>query len=326
VDFQLNEDQQALQEGIRAFCEDRYAFEQVPELEKQPLQRERWSELAEMGVFALRLAEADGGVGLGMAEAVLVFAELGRRVVPGPLVWSHLAAGVVGGAADGSTIVGGLDLTHASSDPILVEHCGALDVLLVLRADGVYRVEVGDLEASPVATPLDPLTPLHQLANLPNGERLAGAEEAARLRVLGNALTSAFMLGITEATLEYAVEYAKKREQFGRAIAGFQAIKHFCADMYAKQEMARAAVYAAGATLDDPQVGDPLRAVASARVVASEASMKNARLCLQIYGGMGYTWEMPPHYYLKRVFVLENAFGVGEEYEEVVASRIDAAA
>jgi alkylation response protein AidB-like acyl-CoA dehydrogenase len=54
--------------------------------------------------------------------------------------------------------------------------------------------------------------------------------------------------------------------------------------------------------------------------------MKNARLCLQIYGGMGYTWEMPPHYYLKRVFVLENAFGVGEEYEEVVASRIDAAA
>ena len=122
---------------------------------------------------------------------------------------------------------------------------------------------------------------------------------------------------------ELAVDYAKKREQFDRPIASFQAIKHFAADMHARQEMARAAVYAAGATCDDPSVGDVVRAVASARVVAGEAAMKNARMCIQIYGGMGYTWEMPPHYYLKRAFVLEGSFGSGDEHCETVAERID---
>ena len=92
--------------------------------------------------------------------------------------------------------------------------------------------------------------------------------------------------------------------------------------MYVKQEVARAAVYAAGCTVDDPEIGDPIRAVASARVVAGEAAVHNARKCVQIYGGMGFTWEMPPHYYLKRTWVLENAFGTGEDAAERVAERI----
>jgi alkylation response protein AidB-like acyl-CoA dehydrogenase len=93
--------------------------------------------------------------------------------------------------------------------------------------------------------------------------------------------------------------------------------------MHVRQEMARASVYAAGATFDDPSVGDVARAVASARVVAGEAAMKNARMCVQIYGGMGYTWEMPPHYYLKRAFVLERAFAGAHEACETLAERID---
>jgi alkylation response protein AidB-like acyl-CoA dehydrogenase len=136
-------------------------------------------------------------------------------------------------------------------------------------------------------------------------------------------LSAALCIGIAEMTTELAVEYAKKREQFDRPIASFQAIKHFAADMHVRHEVARAAVYAAGATFDDPSVGDVARAVASARVVAAEAAMKNARMCIQIYGGMGYTWEMPPHYYLKRAFVLEHAFTAADEACETIAERID---
>jgi alkylation response protein AidB-like acyl-CoA dehydrogenase len=323
MDFALTEDQQALQSGIRSFCDDRYAFDKIAELEKAPLERARWRELAEMGVFSLRLPEAQGGVGLGMAEAVLVFAELGRRVVPGPLLFSHLLAGLVRGAAAGDVIVGGLDRWHTSSDPLLVEYKDGLDVLAVLAKDGVHRIDARELAGTRIETPLDPLTPLSHVRELPKGERIAGPEEAARLRLEGALLTSALCLGVAEITTELAVEYAKKREQFDRPIASFQAIKHFAADMHVRQEMARAAVYAAGATLDDPSVGDALRAVASARVVAGEAAMKNARMCVQIYGGMGYTWEMPPHYYLKRAFVLESSFGSGEEHSETVAERID---
>ena len=323
MDFRVSADQQALQQGIRSFCEGRVSIDQLRELEeKRGFDRELWSELAEMGVFGLRLPESRGGVGLGSAEAVLVFAELGRSLVPGPLVWSHLAADLVDGAASGEVVVGGLDLIGAAAQPTLVEHCSDLDVLLLLRADGVQRVDPRQLEARPVAVPLDPLTPLHEVAALPEGERVAGPDVARRLWVEGAALVSAQLLGIAEATLELALDYAKKREQFGNPIGSFQSIKHMLADMFVRQEVARAGVYAAGATLDHPEVGDVERAVAGAKITGGESAMKNARACIQIHGGMGYTWEVPAHYYLKRTWVLETVFGTIEEHAERVAERV----
>jgi hypothetical protein len=263
-------------------------------------------------------------VGLGSADAVIVFAELGRSLVPGPLAWTHLAADLVPGAGAGEIVVGGVEEPRAGSDPILVEHLDQLDALLVLRRDGIHRVDPKALSAEPVATPLDPFTPIFHVEALPAGERIADAEAAAVLRLEGAALTAALLFGIAERTQELATEYAKKREQFGRAIGGFQAIKHILADCYTRQELARAVAYAAGATLDDPAVGSVARAVATAKVVAGDAAMKNARACIQVHGGMGYTWEIPAHYYLKRVWVLENAFGDVGEHAERMAEIIAA--
>jgi alkylation response protein AidB-like acyl-CoA dehydrogenase len=304
VDFRLSEDQEALRAGIRSFCEGRVTSDHLRTLEKErAFDPALWRELAELGVFQIRRPEAAGGLGLGNADAVLAFAELGRRLVPGPLAWSHLAAGLVDGAATGDVVVGGLDLAGAPAGPHLVEHCESLDVLLLLRDDGVLRIDARGLAAEPVAVPLDPLTPLHLLAALPT-------------------LVAGQLLGIAEATQELAVDYAKRREQFGRTIGSFQAIKHLLADMLVRQELARAAVYAAGATLDDPAVGDPARAVAGAKLLATEAAIKNARTCIQVHGGMGYTWELPAHYYLKRAYVLGSVFGTPEEHAESVAARI----
>lgn len=325
MDFRVTEDQEALREGVRSFCAGRVSFEALAALEKTgAFDASLWRELAELGVFSLRLPEAGGGVGLGSADAVLVFAELGKRLVPGPLVWSHLAAGLVPGAAAGETVVGGLDLAHAGSEPLLVEHLPALDALLALRSTGVYRIDPKELASEPVGIPTDPLTPVHHVASLPEGERLGGPEEVARLRREGAVLAAALELGIAEETLTLAVAYAKEREQFGRPIGSFQALKHMMADMFVRQEKARAAVYAAGATLDDPEVGDVVRAVATAKLCADEAAERNARACIQIHGGMGFTWEMPPHYYLKRAWVLERVFGGAEEHAEAVAERLEA--
>jgi len=317
MNFQLSEDQEALQQGVRSFCEGRVPFGQLAELERtQGFDPTLWGGLAEMGVFNLRVAERDEGVGLGSADAVLVFQELGRRLVPGPLIWSHLAAGLIKGAATGEVVVGGLDLMGAATAPVLVEHLESLAALLVLRPQGAYRVAPEELNAEAVAVPLDPLTPMHHVEMLPEGELIVGAEGARRLRLEGGALASAQLLGIAEATLELALDYAKTREQFGRAIGSFQAIKHMLADMFVRQESARAAVYAAGATLDDPEVGDVERAVSAAKINAGDAAMKNARSCIQIHGGMGYTWEVPAHYYLKRTWVLESVFGTVEEHSD----------
>jgi alkylation response protein AidB-like acyl-CoA dehydrogenase len=323
MDFRLSEDQKALRQGVRSFCDGRLPAEALHDLAKRGgFDAALWKELAELGVFNLRQPESDGGVGLRSADAVVVFAELGRRLAPGPLAWTHLAAGLVPGAASGEVVVGGLDRMRASSEPILVEHCDALGALLVLSPEGVERLDPRALEAEPVATPFDPLTPLHHVRALPRGERIGGPEDAARLRREGAVLVSAQLLGIAEMTTELAVEYAKKREQFGRPIAGFQAVKHLCADMFVRQEVARAAVYAAGATLDDPSVGDLERAVSCAKINAGEGALRNARACIQVYGGMGFTWEMPPHYYLKRSWVLGSVFGTTEEHEERVADRV----
>ena len=323
MDFQLSGDQEALRDGFRSFCQGRIPVDQLRELEQDGgFDQELWGELAEMGVFNLRLPERLGGVGLGSADAVLVFAELGRCLAPGPLHWTHLAAGLVEGAAEGECVVGGLDRTQTSSEPILVEHLEALDALLVLRRSGVYHIEPSSLSVRPLETPLDPLTTVHHVASLPDGERLAGAEDALRLRLEGAALVSAQLFGIAESTQELATDYAKKREQFGRPIGSFQAIKHILADMFVRQEVARSAAYAAGATLDDPEVGDVGRAVASAKLVTGEAAMKNARACIQVHGGMGYTWEVPAHYYLKRTWVLENVFGTSEWNAERIAEGI----
>jgi alkylation response protein AidB-like acyl-CoA dehydrogenase len=327
MDFRVNEDQQALQAGVRAFCESRLPSEGFSGLAaKGAFDSALWRELAELGVFSLRLPEARGGVGLGCAEAVLVFAELGRRLVPGPLVWSHLAAEAVPGAASGESVVGGLDLLGAAPGggcaPVLVEHLAFLDALLVLRPEGVFRVEPRALRAEAVATPLDPLTPVWRVETLPEGEHLGGPELARRLRLEGAALVAAQLLGSAEACQELATAWAKSREQFGRPIGSFQAVKHLLADTFVRQELARAAVYAAGATLDQPEVGDVARAVASARVIAGDAALANARTSIQVHGGMGYTWEMPCHWYLKRSLALATAFGSTEEHCERIARSL----
>ncbi|MHC4494078.1 MAG: acyl-CoA dehydrogenase family protein, partial [Planctomycetota bacterium] len=89
-----------------------------------------------------------------------------------------------------------------------------------------------------------------------------------------------------------------------------------------RQELARAGVYAAAATLDHPEVGDVERAVSAAKLVAGEAAMKNSRSCIQIHGGMGYTWEVPAHYYLKRTWVLESLLGTVDEHATLLGEGL----
>ncbi len=329
MDFQPTDDQKALRDGIRSFCEGQVPNERYPDLEKSKgFDKALWGELAEMGIFSLRLAESEGGVGLGYADSVLVFEELGRRLVPGPLVWSQLAAGLVKGAAEGTTVVGGLDLIGSNREPYLIEHFESIDALLVLRPDGVYHVDPRQLKAEVVEFPLDPLTPVHHVENLPQGEKVADSARARRLRLEGAALVAGQQLGVAEGALALANEYAKGRQQFGRAIGGFQAVKHMLAEMFVRQEAARAGAYNAGATLDAPEVADVERAVAAAKITAGEAAIRNGRSCIQVHGGMGFTWEVLAHYYFKRAWVLENLFGTQDEHAEriaeLLASQIEA--
>ncbi|MCE7883964.1 MAG: acyl-CoA dehydrogenase [Actinobacteria bacterium ATB1] len=324
MDFVLNDEQAELQSAFRTFCDGRFDIDTIRRLDAEgsSVDPDLWGELAGMGVFGLRVAESEGGVGLSVAEAVLVFEEIGRAIVPGPVLWTHLAAGFVPGAVDGSAVVGGIDLGDCAGGPILLEHPDALDCVLVLDDTGVRLVDGEDLDSAPVAVPLDPLTPIGLVTHLPAGDELGGAEMARRLRREGAAFVAAMQLGIAESATDQAVSYAKEREQFGRPIGSFQAVKHICADMLVRVEVARAAVYAAGVTFDDPTLGNLERAVDAATVCATAAAHANTKANIQVHGGMGYTWEVPAHYYLKRAWVLETTFGTADQAADRVACDV----
>ena len=144
----------------------------------------------------------------------------------------------------------------------------------------------------------------------------------ARFRLEGATLAAALLLGIAEAVTERATAFAKEREQFGRAIGGFQAVKHLLADMVVRTEIARAAVYAAAVHLDDPEVGDVVPAVSTAKLLAGENALANAKAAVQVHGGMGFTWEVPVHLYLKRAAFLDIAFGAVDDHAEVLAAAL----
>ena len=274
------------------------------------------------------------GTGLALSDACVVFEELGRALVPGPLVGTFLAAraGLVEGAAEGRASVG----VHCSgSGPVLVEHLAALDALLVFdgeagggRGGGAARLlaPVGTAGATRVEAPLDPLTPLWRVDAAPGG-RAGPDDDQERLARDGAILTAALQVGHAAQTLALAVAYAKEREQFGTPIGSFQAIKHMCADMLVRAEVARAAVHAAACLADEPVVDTEAaaaactpfaqlveRAVTGAKLLADEAAITNARVAIQVHGGMGYTWEVPLHLHLKRSRLHSTTFGTPAEH------------
>ncbi|MFE7834634.1 acyl-CoA dehydrogenase family protein [Streptomyces sp. NPDC057474] len=287
--FQLTEDQLALRDGVRGVLARLFGREALRAAVDRPgLDRGLWRELGAVGFFGLRLAEAEGGVGLGVPEAVLVFEEAGRALLPGPLVATHLAAGVVPGAATGEVVV------TAVGGGGLVEWLEEADVV------------VGEVAGAVELRSVDPLTPLH---------RVPGADALARPDDLFVLLTAAEQLGTAVRACEAAVQHARAREQFGRPIGAFQAVKHLCAELLVRVEVARAAVYAAAVTADPVDI-------AAARLLADEAAVRGARDCLQVLGGMGFTWEADVHLCLKRAWVRAERGGSITESEELLAGEL----
>jgi alkylation response protein AidB-like acyl-CoA dehydrogenase len=334
MDFRVGDDQRELAEGIRSLVAGRLPLERVRTREgaERVAETADWHALGETGVFSLTLPEPEG-TGLGLADATVVFEELGRALVPGPLVGTFLAAvtGAVDGAAEGRVQVG--TLCAGRPGPVLVEHLGSLDALLVLAADGPPQLlaPAPSGGARRLAHALDPLTPMWRLDALPFGGTLA--DDGGDLWRTGTVLTAALQVGHAAAVLDLAVAYAKERQQFGRPIGSFQAIKHMCADMLVRAEVARAAVHAAACLADAPDVaateaavagctpGQLLeRSVSGAKVLADEAAITNARAAIQVHGGMGFTWEVPLHLHLKRSRVLATTFGAPAERTAALAA------
>lgn len=301
--FLPTEEQRELQRGVREVLESAYPLEKLPSGYDAAV----WSTLVETGVFSLRTE-----LELGLVEAALVFEELGRAAVPGPLVGTFLSAGY----ADGPVAV--LDLT---TSPHLIAHLEVAKSLLFLGEDTAWTIPAP--AGTPIPEPIDPLTPLYEPVEvLPHAVGSWDGPAVDRLRDEGALLTAALQVGLATRMMELAVDYAKTREQFDRPVGSFQAVKHICADMLVKTELARASLHSAAVMLDDPEAGDANRAVAGAKLLADEAAMGNSRSCVQVHGGMGFTWEVPVHYFLKRAWLHATEFGAADDHAEALAALL----
>ena len=278
-----------------------------------------WAELSGLGLLGLHIPEEHGGSGFGLLETLVVAEQMGRYLAPGPFVPTVAASAVLvaagpgdlrkrllPGLADGS-VIGAVALggevsfaNGAATGEAGVVISGHLaDVLLVAAGDDVLVIEksAGGVQAE-VPANLDPSRRAARVRlDAAPATVLAGAR--GLLTGVARAVLAAEAAGIASETTEQAAEYAKVRQQFGRPIATFQAVKHHCANMLVAAELAAAAAWDAGRA--GIGGGDQLSYTAAiAAALAVRAAVSNASLNIQVHGGIGFTWEHDAHLYLRR--------------------------
>jgi alkylation response protein AidB-like acyl-CoA dehydrogenase len=304
-----------------------------------------WKAAAEQGLQGLHLSESVGGQGFGILELAIVLAEFGYGAVPGPFVPSAIASALIsasdpedkrlealasGDAIAAYAIDSGLTATRQGDGLVIRGEVRAVPgaaqasilVLPVAIDSGEEWVvlDADQVEIEPVAS-VDPLRPLaHVRANAVEvgDDRVLANLSRTRARALMSTLLSAECIGVARWATDTASEYAKIREQFGRPIGQFQAIKHKCASMIAETERATAAVWDSARAIDEDEDESYEFAAAVAATLAPVAAQHTTQDCIQVHGGIGFTWEHDTNVYYRRAIVLAACFGRAADYPQQV--------
>jgi alkylation response protein AidB-like acyl-CoA dehydrogenase len=285
-----------------------------------------------MGYLGLTVPSAQGGQGLGAVELAVVLEEAGRQCVPGPLLDGMLAATLLaaGTGQDAllADLLAGRRLVTIARDEALYAGRGAAtttfergrvrgtkyfvpfaasaDALAVTTADQVV-VATGPFEATALPT-FDLSQRFAQVTLDGPATALGPAALLGRVDLLASLGAGAMLLGIMSRMLEATVAYTQTRQAFGKPIAIFQALQHRMAEMLARTESTRAAVYRAAWCVDHDDAETPL-ACAAAKAWAADAARLVCGEAIQMHGGIGFTWELDVHFYFKRAKTLEQHYG-----------------
>ncbi|WP_438294118.1 acyl-CoA dehydrogenase [Streptomyces sp. HUAS TT7] len=337
----ITQEQRELAEAVRGWLARAVPVEEVRGLLDAPEAAGArplfWDGLAEQGLLGIHLGEEFGGGGL--PELAVVLEEAGRGLLPGPYLPGVLAAellrrtgrhdALVADIAEGRrtaavalgagalTAVGceGGWLLDGTAPPVLSAGQAELVVLAAEAHDRTLWLAV-DAEALRIRThastdPTRPTAEVRAEGVVVDAGRVLDVDSAL-VRDLAALLFAAESCGTAARALEIAAEHAKAREQFGRPIGRFQAVKHLCADMLVRLEQARALVWDAARAMDEPAEVRGL--VASLAATAVDAACSCAKDCIQILGGIGFTWEHDAHLYLRRALVARQLLGAGDAH------------
>jgi alkylation response protein AidB-like acyl-CoA dehydrogenase len=359
MNLELTDEQLALRHTVRCFlAENASIAEHVRLMLDDPVGTtdEVWRGLADLGATGLLVPQEYNGAGMTMVEAGIIAEELGAALYPGPWLscavgatraLAHTAAdgkasGLFTGIADGSTIVTIGPLTGTRPTAIErgesvvlqgsiaeISELAAAGVALVLAEErdgaGLYAVDTssGGFVFSQQKS-VDRTRKLFRVAldDVP-AQRLASASPDAVQALIDDVVIAyaADALGAAQAVMSLAVEYAKVRRQFGQPIGSFQAVQHLCVDMYETVELARSGVIHALWAAD---AADPIeRHLAAVRAKAFSARLATVGdTAIQVFGGIGYTWEHDAHLYLRRLLSWSAFVGGPDRYLEELGAHL----
>ena len=362
-DLLYSEVEEELRASVRSLLTDRSPWHAILARceTDQPYDMELWRTLAAgLGCAGLAIPEKHGGEGASWREVAVVAEELGRSVAPTPYLTSAVLATAAVLELDDSELAERLasgqttvvptvpfstaphtpfpatvtadELGHLTGRVTSVADAGFADVLLVPattpEGPGLFAVDadVSGLTRDAVVS-LDLTRPLYDvtLADVPARRLAVGGAALAALDgalVVGAAVLASEQLGIAQACLDMTVDYLKTRYQFGRLIGSYQALKHRAADLWGSVTQARAVARYAAACVAGHDPDMPV-AVALAQAYCSGVAVHAAEECVQLHGGIGFTWEHPAHLYLKRAKSTSLALGTAARHRALLDRLVD---
>ncbi len=331
----VNDDHEALASSVRGWAERAGVRPAARASLESPEARPAWWQgLADQGLLGLHVAEESGGSGAGGVELAVAVEELSRAFAHGPSLPTVLASlvlsqaggtpakellpSLVDGSATGAVALADSLTATTSADGLVVSGTvervvgAGLADLLVLGAGGTwFVVDAGQAEVTSLPGLDATRRPAHVVlrdVEVASSRVLTGLT-SSRVQSLVGTVVAADATGLAGWALDTASSYAVTREQFGKPIGAFQGVKHQCAEMLVRAEQARATAWDAARALDEPASEDGELSAAIAVAVAVDAAVQNTKACLQVLGGIGYTWEHDAHIALKRALSLRAWVG-----------------
>jgi alkylation response protein AidB-like acyl-CoA dehydrogenase len=331
MNFDLDDEQQEIKRTAHEFLASRFAPSKVRELaEARSYDDGLWKEISELGWPGIATTEEDGGQGLGMVELAVLLEESGYACAPSPLLGSVGAALVISAAGseeqrsewlpklasgEATGAFGGFDHgANGDAESTLFCDLPTADVVVTFHHGGAFLAPASDLDFEPFEA-IDATRSYGRISE-PAGGPLPGDVDAGRDRLA--VAIAAELTGVAQRTLEMAVQYARERQQFGRPIGAYQAVGHRCASMLLATEESRSLTYYAAWTADAEPESLPL-AAAMAGARAADAGWQVPASALQVFGGIGFTWEHDLQFWLKRGRVSGRMLGTPRDHRERVA-------
>lgn len=297
----LTPDQLELADSVRSYLAGTHGPDVLRRLDAGPNRDPAiWQGLVDMGLPGLCVPESAGGLGLGLLDAALIAVECGRFCLAEPLVdTAFVAAPLLAGTPASGEILAQIATGSARIALAHPLNPWIADLGTATHWLGTALSPVTSAALSPATASVDPLRNLS--APLETGENPA-------LLNLAALMSAAQLIGLAEAMLQQATDYAKIRSQFGQPIGAFQAVKHQLASAAVALEFARPAVWVAAQALQDG-LASTSAAVSHAKIAAGDAATSIAETAIQVHGAMGYTYEVDLHFWMKRSWALAAAWG-----------------